>query len=53
MKMIKMEVFYIMSCTKIMIVRMHMSETECRSCIDLYLQLEDGEINEWEIGGDE
>ena len=31
-----------------------MSETECRClCIDLYRQLEDGEINEWEIGGDE
>ena len=32
-----------------------MSEAECRSCIDLYLylQLEDGEINEWETGGDE
>ena len=29
------------------------SEAECRSCIDLYRQLEDGEINEWEIGGDE
>ena len=31
------------------------SEAEFRSCIDLYLylQLEDGGINEWEIGGDE
>ena len=32
---------------------MHISEEDCRLCIDLYRQLEDGEINEWEIGGDE
>ena len=29
-----------------------MSEEESRLYIDLYRQLEDGEINEWEIGGD-
>ena len=29
-----------------------MTETECRTCIELYRKLESGEINEWEIGGD-
>ena len=24
-----------------------MNETECSLCIDLYRQIEDGEINEW------
>ena len=50
MKMRKMDVFYIMSCTK---MNEDMGETECRFCIDLYHQLEDGQINEWELGGDE
>ena len=30
-----------------------MGEEECRKAIDLYMRLESGEINEWEIGGDE
>ena len=30
-----------------------MTETECRTCIELYRKLESGEINEWEIGGDD
>ena len=30
-----------------------MNEEECRAAIDLYMKLESGEINEWEIGGDE
>ena len=30
-----------------------MDEVECRESIDLYQKLESGEINEWEIGGDE
>ena len=30
-----------------------LNEVECRKAIDLYIKLETGEINEWEIGGDE
>ena len=30
-----------------------MNEVECRDSIDLYQKLDSGEINEWEIGGDE
>ena len=30
-----------------------MTAAECRACIELYSKLESGEINEWEIGGDE
>ena len=30
-----------------------MNELECRKGMDLYQKLESGEINEWEIGGDE
>ena len=30
-----------------------MDEDECRDAIELYQKLESGEINEWEIGGDE
>ena len=30
-----------------------MDEDECRIVIELYQKVESGEINEWEIGGDE
>ena len=30
-----------------------MYDVECRDSIDLYQKLESGEINEWELGGDE
>ena len=30
-----------------------MNEVECRPCIELHRKLESGEINGWEIGGDE
>ena len=30
-----------------------LNEVECQKAIDLYIKLETGEINEWEIGGDE
>ena len=30
-----------------------MNEGKCRVTIDLCIKLESGEINEWEIGGDE
>ena len=31
----------------------NITEAECRFCIDLYHQLEDGQINDWALGGDE
>ena len=33
--------------------REDLNETECRSAIDLYKKIDSGEVNEWEIGGDE
>ena len=30
-----------------------LNETECRSAIDLCKKIDSGEVNEWEIGGDE
>ena len=30
-----------------------MYEVECSDSIDLYQKLESGEVNEWELGGDE
>ena len=30
-----------------------MNEEECRAVIDLYMKLESGGVNEWEIDGDE
>ena len=30
-----------------------MDEDECKNAIELYQKLENGQINEWEIAGDE
>ena len=49
MKMRKMGVFYLYDVIYENNDHEDMGEAECRLCIDLYHQLENGEINEWEL----